>query len=55
MDKPSYLVAPGETITLTEAALKIPEVQDELKAHRPRLSWLVREDTRGGLPASGAG
>jgi small subunit ribosomal protein S4 len=47
MDKPSYLVAPGETVTLTETALKIPDVQDELKAHRPRLSWLFREGTLG--------
>jgi small subunit ribosomal protein S4 len=47
VDKPSYLVSPGEAITLTEAALKIPEVQDELKAHRPQLSWFVREGSTG--------
>lgn len=47
LDKPSYLVAPGETITLTDAAVGIPDVQDELKAQRPRLSWLVREGTQG--------
>lgn len=47
VDKPSYLVRPGETVTLTPAALKIPEVQDELKAHRPALSWLSRQDTTG--------
>lgn len=54
VDKPSYFVSQGETITLTEAALKIPEVQDELKAHRPQFSWLVREGTTGmitGLPS----
>lgn len=38
MDKPSYLVSPGETIALTPTALQIPEVRDELKAHRPPLS-----------------
>lgn len=47
VDKPSYLVSPGEVITLTENALKIPEVQDELKSHRPALSWLAREGTQG--------
>ncbi len=53
VDKPSYLVRPGETISLTEQALKIPEVQGELKAYRPPLSWLSREGTTGmvtGLP-----
>lgn len=53
VDKPSYLVSPGETITLTEQALKIPEVQEELKVHRAALSWLSREGTTGrvtGLP-----
>ncbi len=53
VDKPSYPVSPGETVTLTEQALKIPEVQDELKAHRPLLSWLSREGTTGrvsGIP-----
>jgi small subunit ribosomal protein S4 len=53
VDKPSYPVSPGETVSLTEPALRIPEVQDELKAHRPALSWLVREGGIGritGLP-----
>ncbi len=52
VDKPSYLVSPGEVITLTPTALKIPEVQDELKAHRSALSWLVREDTTGKVTGS---
>jgi small subunit ribosomal protein S4 len=47
VDKTSYLVSPGELVTLTPAALQIPDVQDELKAHRPQLSWLVREDSTG--------
>lgn len=47
VDKPSYLVSPGETFTLTPSALKIPEVQDELKAHRGPVSWLARQDTTG--------
>ena len=51
VDKPSYLVSPGELVTLTPAALDIPEVQDELKAHRPKLSWLVREDRTGKITA----
>ncbi|OGW48078.1 MAG: 30S ribosomal protein S4 [Nitrospirae bacterium GWC2_57_9] len=53
VDKPSYLVSPGESITVTEQALKIPEVQDELKAHRNPVAWLTREGTTGkviGLP-----
>jgi small subunit ribosomal protein S4 len=53
VDKPSYLVASGETITLTETGIRMPEVRDELKAHRPQLSWLVREGTIGrvtGIP-----
>jgi small subunit ribosomal protein S4 len=51
VDKPSYLVSPGDLVTLTPAALNIPDVQDELKAHRPTLSWLVREDTTGKITA----
>jgi len=51
VDKPSYLVSPGEIVTLTPAALRIPDVQDELKAHRPPLSWLVREDSTGRITA----
>ncbi len=47
VDKPSYLVGPGETVTLTPKALAIPEVQDEMKAHRPALSWLRRENGNG--------
>lgn len=48
---PSYLVSPGETITLFPPALHIPEVQDEMKAHRPVLSWLTREDGTGKITA----
>jgi small subunit ribosomal protein S4 len=51
VDKPSYLISPGESITLTGQALKIPEVQDELKAHRPVLSWLAREGVVGRVTA----
>jgi small subunit ribosomal protein S4 len=51
VDKPSYLVGPGETITLTPRALQLPDVQDELKAHRPTLSWLAREGTVGRMTA----
>lgn len=53
VDKPSYLVSPGEAVTLTATGINIPEVRDELKAHRPGLSWLTREDAQGkvvGLP-----
>jgi small subunit ribosomal protein S4 len=51
VDKPSYLVSPGEIVTLTPAALQIPDVQDELKTHRPSLSWLVRKDSAGTIRA----
>jgi len=51
VDKPSYLVSPGEIVTLTPVALQIPDVQDELKTHRPSLSWLVREDSTGKIRA----
>jgi ribosomal protein S4 len=44
-------VGPGETITLTPRALQLPDVQDELKAHRPALSWLAREGTVGRMTA----
>jgi small subunit ribosomal protein S4 len=53
VDKPSYQISTGEIITLTPTALKIPEVQDELKAIRPVLSWMSRQDTTGritGMP-----
>lgn len=52
VDEPSYLISPGESITLTDQALKIPEVQDELKSHRPSLSWLSREGTTGKVTGS---
>jgi small subunit ribosomal protein S4 len=51
VDKPSYLVSPGETIALTPAALQIPEVRDEMKVYRPPLSWLVRDDAAGKITA----
>jgi small subunit ribosomal protein S4 len=54
VDKPSYLVSPGETVALTPKALQIPDVVDELKAHRPALSWLRRDESSGvmtGLPS----
>lgn len=43
----SYLVSPGEKIRLTEAASAMPEVQDELAARRPTVSWLRSEDGGG--------
>jgi small subunit ribosomal protein S4 len=53
VDKPSYLVTPGESVTLTPKALLFPDVVDELKAIRPVLSWLKRDGAAGvmtGLP-----
>ena len=41
---PSYLVSPGESITLSERALRIPDVQFEMQARQPSLSWLSRTD-----------
>ena len=53
VDKPSYLVGTGETVTLTPKALLFPDVVDELKAIRPALSWLKRDGAAGvvtGMP-----
>lgn len=44
VDIPSYLVSPGETITLTETAARMPTVIEELEAHRPLPRWLERQD-----------
>jgi len=39
---PSYLVSPGERITLSEEALTMPEVEEEMEARTPTVSWLRR-------------
>ncbi|MBX5492999.1 MAG: 30S ribosomal protein S4 [Chloroflexi bacterium] len=44
---PSYAVRPGDTITLTDTALQIPTVTEELRSGRPVPAWLAREDTTG--------
>ncbi|TAK06474.1 MAG: 30S ribosomal protein S4 [Candidatus Manganitrophaceae bacterium] len=43
----SYLVSPGEKIALKADALAMPEVQEEMEARRPTVSWL-RRDQEGG-------
>ncbi|WDT80210.1 MAG: S4 domain-containing protein [Candidatus Manganitrophus sp.] len=40
----SYLVSPGEKIDLKEGALAMSEVQDEMAARQPTVSWLRREN-----------
>lgn len=44
---PSYLVRPGEKISLTEAAARIPLVSEELEAGRPVPPWLERQGASG--------
>jgi small subunit ribosomal protein S4 len=44
---PSYLVRPGDTIALTEAATKIPTVIEEMESGRPVPDWLERDGTTG--------
>lgn len=43
----SYLVSPGEKIDLKKGALAMPEVQDEMAARQPTVSWLRRENGGG--------
>ncbi|HEY8492027.1 MAG TPA: 30S ribosomal protein S4 [Dehalococcoidia bacterium] len=54
VDVPSYLVQPGDVITLREKAQQIPVVQEELESGPAVLpSWLVREGATGrvvGMP-----
>ncbi len=53
VDIPSYQVKPGDVITLSETAQRIPVVEEELRSGRPLPSWLAREDATGrviGLP-----
>ncbi len=44
---PSYLVRPGEVITLGETAARMPTVQEELASHRAPPAWLGRQDATG--------
>jgi small subunit ribosomal protein S4 len=44
---PSYLVQPGQTISLTDAAARLPGVLDELEAGRPVPPWLEGAGTSG--------
>lgn len=41
---PSYLVQPGQSIALSQAASRIPAVATELAADRPLPGWLERAD-----------
>jgi small subunit ribosomal protein S4 len=45
---PSYLVQPGETLVLDEAAACMPTVAEELADGRRVPDWLAREETTGG-------
>jgi small subunit ribosomal protein S4 len=44
---PSYLVQPGQTISLSGAAATMPPVLEELHAGRPVPPWLERAETSG--------
>jgi small subunit ribosomal protein S4 len=44
---PSYLVQPGDRITLSTTAVQMPTVIEELGTRRPLPAWLTREDTSG--------
>jgi small subunit ribosomal protein S4 len=54
VDIPSYILKPGEVITLAPTAVRMPVVQEELKTRRrPLPSWLERDGDAGrvtGLP-----
>ncbi|HLG22621.1 MAG TPA: 30S ribosomal protein S4 [Candidatus Manganitrophaceae bacterium] len=43
----SYLVSPGERVSLESDARSIPGVEDEMKTRGPTVSWLQREDAVG--------
>lgn len=45
VDIPSYLVRPGEVVSLDETAAHIPTIIEELESHRPVPPWLERQDT----------
>jgi small subunit ribosomal protein S4 len=47
VDIASYLVRPGEIITLTEAAAKIPQVEENLASSAPPPPWLLRDGASG--------
>lgn len=44
---PSYLVQPGQTISLTAAAARMPAVLEELGTGRGVPPWLERAETSG--------
>ena len=44
---PSYLVDPGQEITLTETARQIPDVQEQIEIPPPVPAWLERKDGGG--------
>lgn len=47
VDRPSFLVKPGMTITLTEKARKIPSVQELIESNLPAPAWLERGNGSG--------
>jgi len=44
---PSYLIDPGQEITLTETARQIPDVQEQIENPAPVPAWLERKDGGG--------
>jgi len=54
VDRPSYLVAAGDAIRLSETGAHMPGVIEELESGRPLPRWLERDGTTGrvvGLPS----
>lgn len=53
VDRPSFLVEPGMTITLTPVAQHIPSIQELLETNVPVPGWLERNTGGGNGAASG--
>src|SRR5918999_54984 len=47
VDRPSYLVSPGDVIRLNDTAAQMPAVIEELESGRLLPPWLDRRDTTG--------
>ncbi|HEX8948577.1 MAG TPA: 30S ribosomal protein S4 [Dissulfurispiraceae bacterium] len=48
---PSYLVRPGETVSLTPPTLEIPGLREEMEIRKPTVTWLNRSDGAGEMTA----
>jgi small subunit ribosomal protein S4 len=48
---PSYRVSPGDRVALTQAAARMPQVEEELASRRALPHWLDRTETEGQVRA----